>query len=115
MPARGSERLDGMAVGPLGADGAGASPALSWIADGTGLSVEPQLREAPVFTERTSVGLDVHARSIVGCGLDTVTGEVLQARLVPDAAAVSGVVAELPGRWRWPTRLVRPGSGWPGT
>ena len=31
-----------------------------------------QLLEAPVFTGRTSVGLDVHARSIVGCGLDSV-------------------------------------------
>ena len=34
------------------------------------------MREAPVFSERTSVGLDVHARSIVGCGLDTVRGAV---------------------------------------
>ncbi|AFC46801.1 hypothetical protein OCO_04370 [Mycobacterium intracellulare MOTT-02] len=26
--------------------------------------------EAPVKIQRTSVGLDVHARSVVGCGLD---------------------------------------------
>ena len=29
-----------------------------------------------MFTERTSVGLDVHARSISASGLDTVTGEL---------------------------------------
>lgn len=36
-----------------------------------------------MFTERTSVGLDVHARSIRGCGIDTVTGEVFEQALVP--------------------------------
>jgi transposase len=54
------------------------------------------LREAPVFTERTSVGLDVHARSIVGCGLDTVTGRTVQQRLVPTAAAVLEWLGQLP-------------------
>jgi hypothetical protein len=34
--------------------------------------------EAPVFTERTSVGLDVHARSVVVAGSDGVTGEVFR-------------------------------------
>ncbi|MGB2919126.1 MAG: IS110 family transposase, partial [Mycobacterium sp.] len=33
--------------------------------------------------QRTSVGLDVHARSVVGCGLDGETGEVFQRRLSP--------------------------------
>ena len=33
--------------------------------------------------ERTSVGLDVHARSVVGAAIDGVTGEVSQARLTP--------------------------------
>jgi len=54
------------------------------------------LREAPVFSERTSVGLDVHARSIVGCGLDTVTGEVFRRRLTPTFGGVSSWLAELP-------------------
>ncbi len=36
-----------------------------------------------MFSERTSVGLDVHARSIVGCGLDTVSGAVTHRRLTP--------------------------------
>jgi transposase len=31
--------------------------------------------EAPVFTERTSVGLDVPARSVVAAAIDGVTGE----------------------------------------
>jgi tetratricopeptide (TPR) repeat protein len=54
------------------------------------------LREAPVFSERTSVGLDVHARSIVACGLDTVTGQVMRRRLVPSAEAVLVWLRELP-------------------
>jgi hypothetical protein len=32
--------------------------------------------EAPVFIERTNVGLDVHARSVVAHAMDGVTGEV---------------------------------------
>ena len=32
----------------------------------------------------TSVGLDVHARSVVACGLDGETGEVVERRLTPD-------------------------------
>jgi transposase len=54
------------------------------------------LREAPVFSERTSVGLDVHARSVVGCGLDTVTGQMVQRRLVPSGEAVLDWLRELP-------------------
>ena len=33
-----------------------------------------------LFTERTSVGLDVHARSVVAAAIDGVTGELFQAR-----------------------------------
>jgi hypothetical protein len=54
------------------------------------------LREAPVFSERTSVGLDVHARSIVGCGLDTVSGAVTRRRLTPTIEGMSAWLAELP-------------------
>ena len=50
-----------------------------------------------MFVERTSVGLDVHARSIVGCGLDAVTGQVDRRRLVPTAEAVLGWLGQLPG------------------
>ena len=36
-----------------------------------------------MFGERTSVGLDVHARSVVAAAIDGVTGELRQARLTP--------------------------------
>ena len=49
-----------------------------------------------MFNERTSVGLDVHARSIVGCGLDTVSGAVTRRRLTPTIEGVSAWLAELP-------------------
>jgi transposase len=43
------------------------------------------------------VGLDVHARSVVGCGIDTVTGEVFRRRLCPAHGEVLGWLGELPG------------------
>ncbi len=50
-----------------------------------------------MFNERTSVGLDAHARSILACALDTVTGQILQRRLVPSVDAVLDWLGELPG------------------
>jgi transposase len=50
-----------------------------------------------VIGQRTSVGLDVHARSVVGCGLDEQTGEVLRSRLVPAHEQVIGWLRSLPG------------------
>src|SRR3954464_8342582 len=47
--------------------------------------------------QRTSVGLDVHARSVVGRGLDVQTGDVLRARLTPAHAEVIGWLRSLPG------------------
>ena len=46
--------------------------------------------------ERRSVGLDVHARSVVACGLDDQTGEVFKARLRPEPEAIRGWLRELP-------------------
>jgi transposase len=46
---------------------------------------------------RTSVGLDVHARSVVGCGLDGETGEVFERRLTPDHQEILAWVGSLPG------------------
>ena len=46
--------------------------------------------------QRTSVGLDVHARSVVGCGLDGETGEVFQRRLCPDHREVLEWIKGLP-------------------
>jgi transposase len=47
--------------------------------------------------ERTSVGLDVHARSIVAGVLDTATGELWSRRLPPANEAVLSWVGSLPG------------------
>jgi transposase len=49
-----------------------------------------------MYSERTSVGLDVHARSTVAWGLDGVTGEVFAERLVPDTAEVLAWLGRLP-------------------
>jgi transposase len=50
-----------------------------------------------LFTERTSVGLDVHARSVAAAALDQVTGQVWQETLRPDSQAVLAWVRKLPG------------------
>jgi transposase len=47
---------------------------------------------------RTSVGLDVHARSVVACGLDRDTGEVFERRLCPDHREILDWLQSLPGR-----------------
>ena len=74
------------------------------------------MREASVMTERTSVGLDVHARSVDrACGLDAVTGEVWQRKLTPDPAEILAGCRRCRGRCRSAMRRARPGSGWPGT
>src|SRR3954470_18036188 len=53
--------------------------------------------EAPVFTERTSIGLDVHARSVVAAAIDGVTGEVSQTRLTPSFEHIQEWIKQLPG------------------
>jgi transposase len=50
-----------------------------------------------MFTERTSVGLDVHARSVAAAAIDGVTGELVQARLTPGYDHIRGWVRQLPG------------------
>jgi transposase len=50
-----------------------------------------------VFTERTSVGLDVHARSVAAAAIDGVTGELFQTTLTPAHDHISGWIRELPG------------------
>jgi transposase len=52
---------------------------------------------APVFTERTSVGLDVHARSVAAAAIDSVTGELFQTRLTPAHDHIRGWIGRLPG------------------
>lgn len=48
------------------------------------------------MNQRTSVGLDVHARSVVACALDGVTAEVVQRRLTPDHAEILTWMRRLP-------------------
>jgi transposase len=55
------------------------------------------LREAPVKGERTSVGLDVHARSVVACGIDDDTGELFRTRLGPRPEVILDWLRQLPG------------------
>ena len=50
-----------------------------------------------MFTERTSVGLDVHARSVAAAAIDGVTGELFQTRLTPAHDHIRGWIQELPG------------------
>jgi transposase len=50
-----------------------------------------------VKIQRTSVGLDVHARSVVACALDGDTGEVFQRRLTPDHGEIVAWLGDLPG------------------
>lgn len=50
-----------------------------------------------MFSERTSVGLDVHARSVAAAAIDGVTGEVFQSRLTPAYVDIRSWIARLPG------------------
>jgi hypothetical protein len=52
--------------------------------------------EAPVLANRTSVGLDVHARSVVACGLDGQTGRVFERRLSPNQGEILSWVLRCP-------------------
>jgi transposase len=47
--------------------------------------------------ERTSVGLDVHARSVSAAAIDGVTGELVRQRLVPEQRVIIDWVRGLPG------------------
>ncbi|TCO13844.1 transposase [Kribbella steppae] len=49
-----------------------------------------------MFIERTSVGLDVHARSVVAAAIDGVTGELVQARLAPSHEHIRSWLRDLP-------------------
>ena len=50
-----------------------------------------------MFTERTSVGLDVHARSVVVAAIDGVTGELFRSRLTPSYQHICSWLGDLPG------------------
>lgn len=48
-----------------------------------------------MFTERTSLGLDVHARSVRAAAIDTVTGEVIERMVAPQPDRVVAFIGEL--------------------
>ena len=50
-----------------------------------------------MLSERTSVGLDVHARSVAAAAIDGVTGELVQARLTPSHEQIRSWIAGLAG------------------
>jgi transposase len=50
-----------------------------------------------VFSERMSVGLDVHARSVAAAAIDGVTGELVRARLSPSPVEIRSWLQRLPG------------------
>ncbi|WP_404380474.1 IS110 family transposase [Knoellia locipacati] len=50
-----------------------------------------------MFTERTSVGLDVHARSVAAAAIDGVTGQLFQSKLTPSYDQITSWIASLPG------------------
>ena len=52
--------------------------------------------EAPVRYQGTSVGLDVHARSVVACALAGETGEVFERRLTPNREEIAEWMRSLP-------------------
>ncbi|WAH98415.1 IS110 family transposase [Arthrobacter sp. MMS18-M83] len=52
--------------------------------------------------ERTHVGLDVHALTVVACAIDGETGEMFRTRLTPDHGEILAWVQALPG----PSRVV---------
>src|SRR3954447_145231 len=78
--------------------GSGPHSHSSWVARQKG-PARPirHVWEAPMGGERTSVGLDVHARSVSAAAIDGVTGELIRQRLVPDPAVILDWLRALPG------------------
>jgi transposase len=50
-----------------------------------------------LFTERTSAGLDVHARSVAAAAIDGVTGELFQAKLTASYDHITAWLRDKPG------------------
>lgn len=69
----------------------------AWVADRRCLPAFPTVVGGPDMIERTSVGLDVHARSVAAAAIDSRTGEFFKSTLVPDHAVVLDWVLGLPG------------------
>jgi transposase len=61
-----------------------------------GPAVEPQLREAPVMTEGSWVGLDVHARTTLAGVLDAASGELRLQQVSPRSEEAVAWLSSLP-------------------
>nr|WP_311425480.1 transposase [Jatrophihabitans sp. DSM 44399] len=57
---------------------------------------------APVVFQRTSVGLDVHARSVAAAAIDGQTGEITRRKITPDHGEILAWILSLAG----PARVV---------
>ena len=66
-----------------------------------------------MFRQRTFVGLDVHARSVVGHAMDEHTGEVWQRLLPVDPPGVWGWLESLPQPVKVTYEAGPPATGWP--
>ncbi len=64
---------------------------------GLACSAYPTVVGAPVFTERASVGLDVHARSVAAAAIDGVTASLPQTKLTLSHEHIRSWVQALPG------------------
>jgi hypothetical protein len=64
-----------------------------------------------VFTERTSVGLDVHACSVAAAAIDGVTGELFQTSCRPAMIGSWSASGRYPARSRLSMKRARLGSG----
>lgn len=49
-----------------------------------------------MLTERTSIGLDVHARSVAAAAIDTHTGVLVERKLTPNAGEIAGFIRRQP-------------------
>ena len=82
---------------------------------GSSRSVEPQTWKVPMIFQRTSVWLDVHARSVAAASIDGRTGAVSRLKMTPDRADILTWFVSLSDRFGLSTRRVRPTSVWPGS
>ena len=64
---------------------------------------------------RRSVGLDVHARSVVACESDTMTGRLYRQRLTSSSDDVNRRLGTLPGPVAVANETARPTTGWSGS
>ena len=88
---RSTRRYEGLGWGP--------AHMYAWIA-GVLAGRAHKMWEAPAMYQRTSVGLDVHARSVMACGLDGMAGVLVERRLIPEPVEVRDWIRQFAGTGR---------------